>query len=107
MYWLILTYDSREDAEKAFNEYSDNGIPVLLFYSDIYRKYAVAAYASDDEHMKIAYNRPIAEESYAGQIRIMELLRTWLLINAKNFVSENIDDIVRQIRRMPDIVFYV
>jgi len=60
----------------------------------------VATYATDNILLQLQY--PIPDETYAGQVRVLELLRSALLIDVSNVGSKNIDDVINYVMNNPD-----
>ena len=103
-YWFIACYSmysSPSLADEAFKKYVEAGLPALLFESLLFDGVkCVAVYGSDEEIMSVP--TPTSDESYSERIRVFELLRTAVLVNAGNFGTKNIDEIIEKIHNMPD-----
>ena len=105
-YWYVLIYDDRDLARRAFEAYKDAGVPVLLFEEQRYppQLFAVAAYADDSVHDEVRVRRPTPLDNYAGRIRLSELFTHYLLVDAANVPSRNIDDIIDYVNSLVDTV---
>ena len=100
-YWYTICYiytDLKEKSKEAFRKFSEAGLPTLLF--ELNWAFCVSTYATDEELAQIDY--PLPDDSYAGQVRVYELLRTGVLIDATNFGTKSIDKIIERIREMRD-----
>ena len=97
-YWLVKCYSTRREAEKCYGKAVELKIPAILFEPlrrDLY--YVVALYGDDKKLIEIGFP---GIEAYAGQIRVLELLKTHLIM--KSNISSNIDEIIAYIKNHRD-----
>jgi len=100
-YWYIAIYPNEKEAREAFERFGNRGLRALLFESGLVMgEYIVAVYGTDDEI--ISANAPTPIDSFAGFMRIQECLIHHVLIDAKNFPSRRLDDILDEISDMQD-----
>jgi len=94
-YWYVKEYNSLDEARQCFKAYAEAGHPVLLFESTAYPDtWYVASYCTDEEHLKIRDKIPPSVEEYCGVERLKELYHLAILIDAENFGTKNIDEII-------------
>jgi len=101
-YWFITCYyhSRRQDAMETFAIFARAGLPTLLFIHNYEDMWCIATYASDEQLLRIGW-KP-STESYAGLVRVRELLENGTLIRAANFGTKEIDEIIDKIMTMKD-----
>ena len=91
-FWLIKLYRLERDALECYKVFS-RAFPTVLFKSLLLDNYFVCAYGLDDELTKVQAETPTADETFIGKVRVLELLRTALIV--KSNISNRIDEVIR------------
>jgi len=101
-YWFIACYShaSKQEAFSTYERMARAKLPTLLFLHNYTDQWCIAVYASDEQLIKAGWSRPL--ETYAGLLRVRELLVEATLLRAANFGTKEIDEVIDKIMTMKD-----